>query len=87
MQATQRIEFMGGPYDGHVQKVLLEATELAAVALLPVSRTVYAWLEGHPHPPQTRVTSVAVYEFDATGDGCRYRFARALDPAQTEIRR
>lgn len=86
MLAARYIEFLGGPFDGHCQRVSLEPEELAGVALLPVSRTVFGWLEGQAQPVETRVTSVAVYHLELTGAVCRYRFHRSVAPAVSQRR-
>jgi hypothetical protein len=86
MQATHLIEFVGGPFDGHVQPLSLETRSLVAVALLPVSRTVFGWLEGKSTPVGTRVTSVAVYRLEVEDGHVRYRFRRALPPVVDERR-
>jgi len=86
MQATNLIEFVGGPFDGHVQPLSLETRSLVAVALLPVSRTVFAWMEGKSNPFGTRATSIAVYHLEIEEGHVRYQFRRALPPVVDERR-
>lgn len=85
MQPVHRVEFIGGPFDGHVQRVSLNLEDMAEVALLPVSRAIYGWLHGQAKPPRARVTSMAEYHLELAGSECRYRFKRSLAPAESSI--
>lgn len=57
------VELIGGPFDGHVQEVNNPAV-LGHRILLPVSRYVFAQLNGEtsPSPTDTNPTSMAMYE-------------------------
>lgn len=73
----QRIEFIGGPFDGFqydVPQPLLPPSTIA----LPVSETIQRMLTGENTGQPTPATSVAMYRFDRSQ--CRYRFLGSTLP-------
>jgi hypothetical protein len=79
-----RIEFFGGPFDGHVQVVRLAVNNLASVVALPVSREIFQMLDGRPSDPNAPVTSEALYQLDGAKNPPCYRFLRSLAPARSQ---
>jgi hypothetical protein len=78
-----RIEFFGGPFDGHVQIVRLAANNLASVVALPVSREMLEMLDGRrPSDDNAAVTSEAMYQLDGGANSPYYRFIRSLAPVR-----
>jgi hypothetical protein len=73
MQTRDRIEFIGGPYDGHRQGVP-SAEELADTVALPVNRNIFRMLSGLPATENVRTTSIAIYELETVGGAPRYYF-------------
>lgn len=82
MQATtNRVEFLGGPFDGHRQIVAVPES-LAETVALPVNQNVYRMLAGLPAQGNVPTTSIAVYELDASDGHPRYFFLGATSPAE-----
>jgi hypothetical protein len=81
-ERLSRVQFLGGPFDGHVQSVRLHQTSLAKVAALPVSSDILQML-GSEVAPQTSATSEALYRLDETAHEPRYRFIKSVAPVET----
>ena len=79
-----RVEFIGGPFDGHVQNVRLAPHRLASIVALPVSEEIFQMLAGGPSDPHTPVTSEALYELDSAANRPCYRFLRSVAPLGTQ---
>jgi hypothetical protein len=79
MQTTCCVSFVGGPLDGHHQSVSLAPGELAAVVMLPISRSIYRLLDGKPADMTVPITSVAEYHLEFSAPSYRYHFVRAFD--------
>jgi hypothetical protein len=79
-----RVEFFGGPFDGHVQVVRLAVNNLASVVALPVSREIFEMLDGRSSDPNAPVTSEAHYQLDGGTSPPCYRFLRSLAPARSQ---
>jgi hypothetical protein len=80
-----RVQFLGGPFDGHVQAVRLPRGSLAKLVALPVSREIFQMLSGNRPAPHTPVTSEALYQLDATAHEPCYRFVRSVTPVGTRF--
>lgn len=80
-EIKNRIEFIGGPYDGHQQGVP-SADALAETVALPVNRNIFRMLSGLPAAEKVRTTSVAIYELEVVETGPRYYFLGTTSPAE-----
>lgn len=81
MQTTNRVEFVGGPYDGHCQTVPTPDA-LAATVALPVNRNIFRLLSGLPAAGDARTTSIAIYELELVESWPRYYFLGTTSPAE-----
>lgn len=81
MQAKNRIEFIGGPYDGHRQGVP-SAEALAETVALPVNRNIFRMLSGLPAAENVRTTSIAIYELEMVDGAPHYYFLGTTSPAE-----
>ncbi|HVX11185.1 MAG TPA: hypothetical protein VHC22_08400 [Pirellulales bacterium] len=81
MSAKDRVEFIGGPYDGHRQGVP-SAEELADTVALPVNRNIFRMLSGLPATEPVRTTSIAIYELEMMEGAARYYFLGTTSPAE-----
>lgn len=77
---TYHIEFVGGPFDGHIRDVWVSPEELQAFVSLPVSvRAVRSAENKHP-PAEPRATSIAHYELLNQAGAWRYQFLGSSRP-------
>jgi hypothetical protein len=76
------IEFIGGPFDGHVQSVSLPPRELIDVVALPVNSNVLHMVNGEPVGEKSPASSIAVYERDSATAPPRYRYVGATRAEQ-----
>ena len=81
MLSRNRVEFMGGPYDGHCQSVP-SAEALADTVALPVNRNIFRMLSGLPATENVRTTSIAIYELEMVEDSPRYYFLGTTSAAE-----
>jgi hypothetical protein len=81
MQLSNRVVFIGGPYDGHRQTVP-SPEELSDTVALPVNRNIFRMLSGLPATGEVRTTSIAIYELEATDGLPRYYFIGTTSPAE-----
>ena len=81
MQPNNRVEFVGGPYDGHRQSVPSPEALVDTVAL-PVNRNIFRMLSGLPAAGEARTTSIAIYELDAEAVSPRYYFLGTTSAAE-----
>jgi hypothetical protein len=79
MPLNSRVEFIGGPYDGHRQRVPTPEALTDTVAL-PVNRNIFRMLSGLPATGEARTTSVAIYELEIVDDSPRYYFVGTASP-------
>jgi hypothetical protein len=77
---SYRVQFLGGPFDGHVQAVRLPPNCLAKLVALPVSREIFQMLAGQRPAPRTPVTSEALYQLEEMGSQPCYRFLKSIAP-------
>lgn len=78
------VQFIGGPFDGHVQAVRIRPCDLAKLVALPVSREIFQTLAGDRPAPETLVTSEALYQLESTRNSPCYRFLKAIAPVPTQ---
>jgi hypothetical protein len=71
-----RIEFIGGPFDGHTQSVYALPPSYRSTLALPVNENVFRMLEGKDAGPACPSPTVALYElYDLQFNGERqYRY-------------
>lgn len=81
MSLSNRVEFIGGPYDGHRQMVPTPEA-LAETVALPVNRNIFRMLSGLPTAGDARTTSIAIYELEALDGSPRYYFLGTTSPAE-----
>ena len=79
-----RIEFIGGPFDGHTQAVYALPPSYRSTLALPVNENVFRMLEGKETGPACLSPTVALYElFDQPLDGERqYRYVATRPAAE-----
>ncbi len=78
-----RIEFRGGPFDGHRQIVQLKPCEMNDFVMLPVNANLIRRLAGKGRTARSAPTSVAIYELDEQKGRTTYEFLGAIPPQQT----
>jgi len=81
MEMNNRVEFVGGPYDGHRQSVPSPEALVDTVAL-PVNRNIFRMLSGLPATGNARTTSIAIYELEAVDGSPRYYFLGTTSAAE-----
>ena len=75
-----KIEFVGGPFDGHAQRIDVPPDGLLAEARLPVSEDVFRLMAGERSTRKAPATSTAVYCRERDHSRVRYRFVCAQPP-------
>lgn len=78
---TNRVEFIGGPFDGHRQVVALPEA-LSDTVALPVNRNVYRILDGLPAIDNMITTTIALYELEVVEGHPRYYFLGSTLPVK-----
>ncbi|HEV3343945.1 MAG TPA: hypothetical protein VG125_26460 [Pirellulales bacterium] len=81
MSLSNRVEFIGGPYDGHRQTVP-SPEGLAETVALPVNRNIFRMLSGLPAAGDAHTTSIAIYELEALDGSPRYYFLGTTSAAE-----
>jgi cobyrinic acid a,c-diamide synthase len=79
------IEFVGGPFDGHVQYVSLQPSELMELVTLPVNENVLRLVNGEPIGQRAAATSLATYERDLDLQSPRYYFLGSIPADQLAL--
>ena len=79
------IEFINGPFDGHVELVSSSVERLPGSIVCYVSENVFRLFEGLCRLPSSAFTSVAVYQREDRGDRTTYRFAGAIAPEAMKL--
>ena len=79
-----RIEFIGGPFDGHTQTIFAPPASYNSTLALPVNENVFRMLEGKETGPACVSPTVALYELrDRYDDGERqYRYVGTRPAAE-----
>lgn len=81
-----RVQFVGGPADGHVEKLPDNANELPEEFVWFVSENFFRLIDGLEAGPQRPATSVAVYERAWRGSECHYEFLGSISPQYLSTR-
>jgi hypothetical protein len=68
-----RIEFIGGPFDGHEQTIFAPPKSYKNTLALPVNENVFRMLEGRETGPALLSPTVALYELGGEGER-QYRY-------------
>lgn len=76
------VEFVGGPFDGHVQAFPQSPERLVKAAAFPINANTLPVLSGESAGPRAKTTSVAFYELCATGGAWWYHFVGSKSPDQ-----
>ena len=79
------VEFMGGPFDGHVHLASFPPDELAPIASLPVNDNMFRMLDNKIPAAKCPATSVAIYELETQKGEWRYRFRGATSAREFEL--
>ncbi len=72
------IEFIGGPFDGHIEQVSSDYEQLPADLLCLVNENVFRLIGGQEPLPDRSFTSVAIYQRQPSNGRCVYLFIEAL---------
>ena len=83
--AQYQIEFIGGPFDGHLQDISLAPGELAEMVLLPVNENMLRMVQGQHRGPKAVPTSVAMYSLEQHEGRWRYRYGWAASPDALQL--
>ncbi len=82
----QHIEFVGGPYDGHVEsyhtRARLLPREVTWRVDADVIRTLHDIGQESDSDPHQSITSVAIYARETANETYRYRFVGAISIKQ-----
>jgi hypothetical protein len=78
--APNTVEFMGGPFDGHVELLPTERGDLPEHVLCYVSENLFRQLHGQENVSRFTVTSVAIYMLLLHNGGWAYIFVKAVAP-------
>jgi hypothetical protein len=81
---TIAIEFIGGPFDGHMQSVSATPDELLPSVALPVNENVLRMLDGQARGPARPTRTVAFYELQHD-NGWRYCFVQSKRAAEFDL--
>jgi hypothetical protein len=73
-----KVEFIGGPYDGHQEPCFTRPDHLPADVVWFVCEDVFRLLNGKGGCLGGSLTSVALYELELATGECRYRFTGAI---------
>lgn len=79
-----RIEFIGGPFDGHSQTIFAPPANYRSTLALPVNENVFRMLDGKESGPASPSPTVALYElYELQDDGERqYRYVGTRPAAE-----
>lgn len=77
MNRGTQVQFIGGPYDGHIQNFVVPTERLFRKMAVPVNSNVFCALSGMPRGPEAPATSVAIYELCEFDGDWRYEFAES----------
>ena len=79
------VEFIGGPFDGHVHLASFPPHELAPLASLPVNENMFRMLDNQPPGEKSPASSVAVYELESRLGAYRYRFLGSTSASEFQL--
>jgi hypothetical protein len=77
-----RVEFIGGPFDGHAELFPLPAEHLPQDLMWFVCANVFHALDGKSERPKQPITSIAVYERERRRGIWCYLFVGAMSPKE-----
>jgi hypothetical protein len=92
-KALRAVEFIGGPFDGHVEWLSAKTGELARTGELPehvlcyISENAFRQLHGQDATSAFSVTSVAIYALLLHGADWAYFFVKAVAPDSVVVSR
>lgn len=78
------IEFVHGPFDGHIEMVGIPMHALPIRLACCVSDNVFRLIAGQSQLPKSQVTSIVRYQRQRRGDKCIYFFAEATSPTESD---
>jgi len=78
LRNSYKIEFIGGPCDGHLETSDCRPIHLAVDVVFLVCENALRLLNGTEPRPGRRLTSVALYELQYRNGTARYRFVGAI---------
>ncbi len=78
-----QIQFVGGPYDGHVQA--FGDPGLLNHLSLPVSENILPLLKGEMLGPSTPINSLARYALRKVGDDWQYQFVELMSAKEFDF--
>ena len=79
------IEFVNGPFDGHLEILSTRAAELPETLVCYISENVFRLMNGETQRSRYSITSVAFYRRARRSTGWVYSFAGAVAPDQIHI--
>ena len=79
---AKKVEFIGGPYDGHRQSARVSKRDCGEVISIPVSVNVFRMLSGEPPGAELPASSVAVYQLRKDKSGYYYHFIQVKTPEE-----
>lgn len=82
---TKKVEFVGGPFDGHRQSLRISSKDWGERLAIPVSENVFRLLAGDSKGAQAPASSVAVYELRDHKRKYYYYFVEARSPEEYEL--
>jgi len=82
-----RLEFVGGPFDGHEQDFEAPLNHLASTVALPVNDNVFRMLHGQHRGPAVPTRSVALYELRQALRGWKFFFLETRRAAELNLAR
>jgi hypothetical protein len=74
---AKKVEFIGGPYDGHRQMARVSKRDCGELISIPVSVNVFRVLAGEPPGVESPASSVAVYQLRKHKNRYNYHFVEA----------
>ncbi len=77
-EKSYKIEFFGGPCDGHLETSAFQPVHLAVDVVFLVCENALRILNGAAPRPGRSLTSVALYELQYVNGNARYRFVGAI---------
>ena len=74
------VRFIGGPLDGHTQRLHVPEDQLVEQATFPINRNLFRLMSRHPAGKSHPVTSVASYRLERIEGEYQYTFECATAP-------
>lgn len=83
IQEAFEVRFIGGPLDGHTQRLQVPQDQLVEEATFPINRNLFRLMSRHPAGKSHPVTSIASYRLERVSGEYQYLFAGAAAPMST----